>query len=32
LGSWPTDSAAGAVPPRLDEATRWLTQLREGKP
>ena len=32
LGSWPTGSAAGAVPPRLDEATRWLTQLREGKP
>jgi prephenate dehydratase len=32
LGSWPTESAAGAVSPRLDEATRWLTQLREGKP
>jgi prephenate dehydratase len=32
LGSWPTESAARAVPPRLDEATRWLTQLREGKP
>ena len=26
LGSWPTGSAAGAVPPRLDEASRWLTQ------
>jgi prephenate dehydratase len=32
LGSWPTVSAAGAVPPQLDEASRWLTQLREGKP
>jgi prephenate dehydratase len=32
LGSWPTGSPAGAVPPRLDEASRWLTQLREGKP
>jgi prephenate dehydratase len=31
LGSWPTDSAAGAVPPPMDEATRWLTALREGK-
>jgi len=32
LGSWPTGSAAGSAPPRLDEASRWLTQLREGKP
>jgi prephenate dehydratase len=32
LGSWPTGTAAGAAPPRLDEASRWLTQLREGKP
>ncbi len=32
LGSWPTGSAAGAVPPQLDEASHWLTQLREGKP
>ena len=32
LGSWPTGSAAGAIPPRLDEASRWLTQLRDGKP
>jgi prephenate dehydratase len=32
LGSWPTGSVAGAVPPRLDEASRWLAQLREGKP
>ena len=31
LGSWPTASAAGAVPPRLDEADRWLALLREGK-
>ena len=30
LGSWPTGSAAGAVPPQLDEATRWLNQMREG--
>ncbi len=32
LGSWPTGSAAGAVPPPLDEATRWLTQVRDPKP
>jgi prephenate dehydratase len=32
LGSWPTGSAAGAAPPRLDEASRWLTQLRRGEP
>jgi prephenate dehydratase len=32
LGSWPTGSAAGAAPPQLDEASRWLAQLREGKP
>ncbi|MEO3759919.1 prephenate dehydratase [Mycobacterium sp. B14F4] len=32
LGSWPTDAAAGAVPPQLDEATRWLARLRDGKP
>jgi prephenate dehydratase len=31
LGSWPTGSAAGAAPPPLDEASRWLTQLRKGK-
>jgi prephenate dehydratase len=31
LGSWPTGSAAGSTPPELDEAARWLTQLREGK-
>ncbi|BBX64105.1 prephenate dehydratase [Mycobacterium saskatchewanense] len=32
LGSWPTGSAAGVLPPPSDEASRWLTQLREGKP
>ncbi|BBZ78325.1 prephenate dehydratase [Mycolicibacterium anyangense] len=32
LGSWPTESAAGAVPPQLDEADRWLARLREGDP
>lgn len=30
LGSWPTGSAAGAAPPQLDEATHWLSRLREG--
>jgi prephenate dehydratase len=32
LGSWPTGSAAGVVPPPADEAARWLTRLRDGKP
>lgn len=32
LGSWPTGSAAGVVPPPADEASRWLARLREGKP
>jgi prephenate dehydratase len=32
LGSWPTGAGAGAAPPRLDEASRWLSQLRRGKP
>jgi prephenate dehydratase len=32
LGSWPTGSAAGAAPPQLDEASRWLAHLRDGKP
>ncbi len=32
LGSWPTGAAAGAAPPRLDEASRWLSQLRKGTP
>ncbi|MGB3483880.1 MAG: prephenate dehydratase [Mycobacterium sp.] len=31
LGSWPTGSAAGALPPRLDNADQWLQQLREGE-
>ena len=31
LGSWPTGAAAGALPPRLDDASRWLEQLKEGK-
>ncbi len=31
LGSWPTGSVAGAAPPQLDEASRWLMQMREGK-
>jgi prephenate dehydratase len=28
LGSWPTGAVAGAVPPPMDEATRWLDALR----
>ncbi len=32
LGSWPTGSAAGVVPPPADDASRWLARLREGKP
>jgi prephenate dehydratase len=32
LGSWPTGSATGAVPPEMDEASRWLQRLRDGKP
>lgn len=28
LGSWPTESASGAVPPQPDEADRWLAGLR----
>ncbi len=30
LGSWPTGAAAGAAPPQLDEAERWLAGLRRG--
>ncbi len=30
LGSWPTDTPAGAVPPTIDEASAWLARLREG--
>jgi prephenate dehydratase len=32
LGSWPTGSASGAVPPEMDEASRWLERLRDGTP
>jgi prephenate dehydratase len=32
LGSWPTGSADGVLPPPADEAARWLARLREGKP
>ncbi|WP_396904940.1 prephenate dehydratase [Mycolicibacterium phlei] len=31
LGSWPTGTAAGAVPPALDDASEWVTRLREGR-
>jgi prephenate dehydratase len=31
LGSWPTGAAVGAVPPPMDEATRWLEALRAGQ-
>ena len=31
LGSWPTGSAAGEVPPPADEASDWLARVREGK-
>jgi prephenate dehydratase len=30
LGSWPTGAAVGSAPPPMDDATRWLTSLREG--
>jgi prephenate dehydratase len=30
LGSWPTGTAFAATPPVTDEATRWLSGLREG--
>jgi prephenate dehydratase len=30
LGSWPTGVVAGAPPPELDEASRWLAGLTEG--
>jgi prephenate dehydratase len=30
LGSWPTGSPAGALPPSADEGLRWLARLREG--
>lgn len=31
LGSWPTGSAAGAAPPQLDDASRWLKRLQGGR-
>ena len=30
LGSWPTESPTGSVPPRTDEASSWLERLRGG--
>jgi prephenate dehydratase len=30
LGSWPTGSAVGALPPVTDEASGWLAGLRKG--
>ena len=30
LGSWPTGAAVGALPPEVDEATRWLQARRTG--
>lgn len=30
LGSWPTGAALGALPPKVDEADRWLDRLRDG--
>jgi prephenate dehydratase len=32
LGSWPTGAAIGAAPPRLDDAERWVSRLRDGTP
>jgi prephenate dehydratase len=32
LGSWPTGGLVGAPPPQLDEASRWLAQMRDGSP
>lgn len=31
LGSWPTDAAAGAVPPPPDPAGHWLAGLKTGR-
>jgi prephenate dehydratase len=30
LGSWPTGVVAGAPPPDQDEASRWLSRLKDG--
>ena len=32
LGSWPTGSSTGALPPSAEEAARWLERVRDGKP
>jgi prephenate dehydratase len=32
LGSWPTGSVTGAVPPEMDEADHWLQGLWDGQP
>lgn len=32
LGSWPTGVVAGAAPPEMDEASRWLARLRDVEP
>jgi prephenate dehydratase len=32
LGSWPTGSVSGVLPPSAEGASRWLEGLREGKP
>ncbi len=32
LGSWPTGAPAGATPPLLDSAARWVERLRDGAP
>lgn len=32
LGSWPTGSPAGVLPPSAEEAALWLERLRQGKP
>lgn len=31
LGSWPTGSAVGAIPPVTDEASLWVAGLRDGR-
>ena len=32
VGSWPTGAVTGAVPPEMDESSRWLARLRDGEP
>jgi len=32
LGSWPTGSVSGVLPPPAEGPSRWLEGLREGKP